>query len=39
MVKQKLGLDCCKYALTGAAPISTDTLEYFGALGIQINEW
>jgi long-subunit acyl-CoA synthetase (AMP-forming) len=38
MVKQKLGLDCMKFALTGAAPISTETLEYFGALGIPINE-
>ena len=37
-VKQTLGLDACKYAFTGAAPITVDVLEYFGALGIQINE-
>merc|ERR1740121_504358 len=37
-VKEAVGLDQCKYALTGAAPIRTDTLEYFGSLGIYINE-
>lgn len=37
-IKAKLGLECCKFAFTGAAPISKDTLGYFGALGIQINE-
>jgi long-chain-fatty-acid--CoA ligase ACSBG len=38
VIKQKLGLDACKFGLTGAAPITTDTLQYFGSLGIQINE-
>lgn len=38
VVKQRLGLDACKFGFTGAAPIKTETLEYFGALGIQINE-
>jgi len=38
MVKLKLGLDACKFAMTGAAPITIETLSYFGALGIQINE-
>ena len=38
-VKMALGLDACKFAFTGAAPISTETLEYFGALGININEF
>jgi len=37
-VKEALGLECCKFGFTGAAPITTDTLEYFGSLGIQINE-
>lgn len=37
-VKKALGLEHCKFGFTGAAPISTDTLEYFGQLGIQINE-
>jgi len=38
VIKKKLGLDACKFGLTGAAPITKDTLEYFGSLGIQINE-
>merc|ERR1712117_71566 len=37
-VKGVMGLDKCKYAITGAAPIRTDTMEYFGSLGIYINE-
>jgi len=37
-VKAALGLECCKFGFTGAAPITTDTLQYFGSLGIQINE-
>jgi len=37
-IKENLGLECCKYALTGAAPIRVDTQEYFGSLGLQINE-
>jgi len=31
-------LDKCKFAVTGAAPIRVDTLEYYGSLGIYINE-
>lgn len=37
-IKAKLGLDECKYGFTGAAPMDTETLEYFGSLGIEINE-
>jgi len=37
-VKEALGLQHCKYGFTGAAPISFETLSYFGSLGIQINE-
>ena len=37
-VKSALGLNKCKFGFTGAAPITTETLEYFGQLGIQINE-
>merc|ERR1719277_265635 len=37
-VKGAVGLDQCKFALTGAAPIRVDTLEYYGSLGIYINE-
>ena len=37
-VKEALGLQECKFGFTGAAPITVATLEYFGALGIQVNE-
>merc|ERR1719428_2001732 len=37
-VKGALGLDEAKMCCTGAAPITLDTLEFFGSLGIQINE-
>merc|ERR1711920_447565 len=37
-VKAALGLDECKFGFTGAAPIRVDTLEYFGSLGLHINE-
>lgn len=37
-VKVALGLEECKFGFTGAAPIALETLEYFGQLGIQINE-
>ena len=37
-IKEKLGLECCKYAFTGAAPIAVETLRYFASVGININE-
>jgi long-chain-fatty-acid--CoA ligase ACSBG len=37
-VKGNLGLDQCKFAFTGAAPIRVDTLEYYGSLDLCINE-
>jgi long-chain-fatty-acid--CoA ligase ACSBG len=37
-VLEALGLEECKMCYTGAAPISVDTLRYFGQLGLQINE-
>jgi len=37
-VKARLGLDQCKFALSGAAPMRVDTLEYFGSLNMSINE-
>jgi len=36
--KQAIGLEHCKFFLTGAAPISKETLEYFASIGISINE-
>merc|ERR1712178_594703 len=37
-IKENLGLDQCIFGFTGAAPIRVDTLEYFGSLGLAINE-
>ena len=37
-IKEALGLDALKLALSGAAPISTSTLEFFASVGIPIHE-
>ncbi len=37
-VRERVGLDRCRFALTGAAPISKDTLEFFLSLGIPLYE-
>jgi len=37
-VRAQLGLDRCQFAFTGAAPISTEILGFFGALGLPICE-
>eukprot|EP00515_Schizochytrium_aggregatum_P009106 CAMPEP_0202074770 /NCGR_PEP_ID=MMETSP0964-20121228/3815_1 /ASSEMBLY_ACC=CAM_ASM_000500 /TAXON_ID=4773 /ORGANISM="Schizochytrium aggregatum, Strain ATCC28209" /LENGTH=815 /DNA_ID=CAMNT_0048641939 /DNA_START=61 /DNA_END=2508 /DNA_ORIENTATION=+ len=37
-IKTVLGLDACKLAITGAAPMSRELQEYFASLGISIND-
>lgn len=37
-VRAALGLEYCRFAFSGAAPIERQTLEYFGKIGIHINE-
>jgi long-subunit acyl-CoA synthetase (AMP-forming) len=37
-VRTRLGLDRCRFAMTGAAPISKDTLEFFLSLGLPLLE-
>mmetsp|Transcript_3967 Transcript_3967/g.5174 ORF Transcript_3967/g.5174 Transcript_3967/m.5174 type:complete len:707 (-) Transcript_3967:26-2146(-) len=37
-VKQRLGLDRCVFFISGAAPITRDTLQFFGSLDIHILE-
>jgi long-subunit acyl-CoA synthetase (AMP-forming) len=37
-VRERLGLDRVRWLVSGAAPIATELLEYFGALGLPIME-
>jgi long-subunit acyl-CoA synthetase (AMP-forming) len=37
-VRAKLGLDECRWLISGAAPIAVETLEFFLALGLPIQE-
>lgn len=37
-IHERLGLDCVKIALTGAAPIHTQTIEYFMGINIPVLE-
>jgi long-chain acyl-CoA synthetase len=37
-VRAKIGLDRCEFAISGAAPISLDTLEFFYAIGLPVHE-
>ncbi len=37
-VRRRLGLDRVRFAVSGAAPIPPETLEFFGALGVPLHE-
>ena len=37
-IRQKIGLDECRMAVTGAAPISRDVLEFFLGIGLPLHE-
>ena len=37
-IRQQLGLDQVRWSIVGAAPTSTDVLEFFGAIGLPICE-
>jgi len=38
VIRKKLGLNQCKFAFAGAAPMTKELLSYFGSLGINVNE-
>lgn len=37
-IREKVGLDQCEIALSGAAPIAPDVLEFFAGIGLPIHE-
>lgn len=37
-IRARIGLDRCRVPITGAAPISTEVIEFFHALGVRIAE-
>jgi long-chain acyl-CoA synthetase len=37
-VREMLGLDACKFGVTGAAPIPAEMLEWFRAIGVPLSE-
>ena len=37
-IREKLGLDQCKWLVVGAAPTPPEVLEFFAALGLEISE-
>ncbi len=37
-LRAKVGIDQCEWALTGAAPINTDVIEFFQAIGLRMVE-
>ena len=39
VVKKKFGLQCCDMCLTGAAPVTPETLRFLGGLGLPLRRW
>jgi long-chain acyl-CoA synthetase len=38
VLRAKVGIDQCEWAITGAAPINTDVIEFFQAIGLRMVE-